>query len=45
MPSRLYAYFLMCWKNYTVTEEQLQVAVQKGYITQEEYEEIISTPR
>jgi hypothetical protein len=45
MASRLYPYFLMCWKNYTVTAEQLQTAVQKGYITQEECEQIISTPR
>ncbi|WP_082050322.1 XkdX family protein [Risungbinella massiliensis] len=45
MASRLYGYFLMCWKNGTVTESQLQTAVSKGYITQSEYEEITSTPQ
>lgn len=45
MASRLYNYFLTCWINGTVTEEQLQTAVSKGYITQKEYETIISTPR
>lgn len=45
MASRLYNYFLYCWINGTVTEEQLQRAVQLGYITQDEYNQIISTPR
>lgn len=45
MASRLYNYFLYCWINGTITEEQLQQAVAKGYITQDEYYQIISTPR
>lgn len=45
MASRLYGYFLMCWRNGTVTESQLQTAVSKGYITQSEYEAIIATPQ
>lgn len=43
--SRLYPYFLSCWLNYTVTEQQLESAVAKGYITEEEKNEIIATPR
>jgi hypothetical protein len=45
MPSRLYNYFLMSWRYGRITQEQLQTAVQKGYITQEEYEQIIATPQ
>lgn len=40
-----FQYFLLCWLNYTITDEQLQKAVQLGYITQEEYEIIVNTPR
>lgn len=43
--SRLYNYFLDCWKNRTVIEVQLQNAVTKGYITQDEYNIIITTPQ
>lgn len=45
MASRLYNYFVYCWKNGTITQEQLQQAVAKGYITQEEYEQIIAMPQ
>ncbi|QQE75734.1 XkdX family protein [Brevibacillus composti] len=45
MASRLFNYFLMCWINGTVTEQQLETAVAKGYITQEEKENILATPR
>ncbi|MBS7531380.1 XkdX family protein [Hazenella sp. IB182353] len=40
--STLYDYFAMCWRYGTVTETQLQNAVVKGYISQEEYEAIIA---
>lgn len=43
MASRLYNYFLSCWINGTVTELQLQNAVTKGYITQDEYNTIVAT--
>lgn len=43
--SRLFRYFLLCWKYHTITEEQLKRAVELGYITQEEYEIIVNTPR
>jgi hypothetical protein len=39
-----YNYFLMCWKNGTVTKSQLKTAVQKGYLTPEEYESITGEP-
>jgi len=45
MASRYYTYFLNCWKNRSVTQEQLQNAVTKGLITQAEYETIIATPQ
>lgn len=45
MASELYEYFLMRWQTNTITEEKLQNAVAKGYITQEEYETIINTPK
>lgn len=45
MASLLYNYFLSCWINYTITDEQLQKAVSKGYITYDEYLTIINTPR
>lgn len=45
MASRLYNYFLMSWRYGRITQYQLQQAVEKGYITQEEYEQIISTPQ
>ncbi|MCH5586322.1 XkdX family protein [Shimazuella sp. AN120528] len=43
MSSRLYAYFYTCWKNGTISQEQLQTAVTKGYITQEEYDRMITS--
>lgn len=43
--SRLYPYFLSCWLNYTISEDQLAKAVTKGYITEEEFQTIINTPR
>jgi hypothetical protein len=43
--SRLYGYFLMCWKNGTVTQTQLDTAVTKGYITAAEEETILATPQ
>jgi hypothetical protein len=43
MSSRLYIYFYTCWKNGTITQEQLQTAVTKGYIAQDEYERIITS--
>lgn len=45
MASRLFNYFLMCWVNDTVSERQLITAVEKGYITAEEKENITATPR
>jgi hypothetical protein len=45
MTSRLYAYFLSSWKNYTIDETGIQNAVTKGYLTQEEADTIIATPR
>lgn len=36
-----YDYFYDCWQNGTVTQEELGIAVQKGWITQEEYEDIV----
>jgi hypothetical protein len=44
MSSRLYAYFHACWRNGTISQEQLQTATRKGYLTQEEYESIIRSP-
>lgn len=40
--SKLYNFFLQCWLNGTADETRLQNAVAKKYITQAEYEEIIS---
>jgi hypothetical protein len=41
--SRLYNYFVSCWTtNPNFTESQLDAAVTKGYITQEEKEAIKS---
>lgn len=45
MASRLYEYCLMRWKSGAWTEEQLTNAVAKGYITEEEKQQIMSTPR
>lgn len=45
MASPLYNYFLNCWKNCGCTQQQLQNAVAKGYITQQEYDQIIATPQ
>lgn len=45
MASRLYKYLLSSWLNCTLSEEQVQNAVLKGYITQEEADTIKSTPR
>lgn len=38
-----YDYFMDCWKNGTVTVEQLDRAVVKGWITTTEKNEIINT--
>lgn len=40
--SKLYNFFLQCWLNGLITEERLQNVVNKGYITQEEKEQIIN---
>lgn len=45
MASRLFNYFLMCWVNGTVTDAQLQTAVDKGYITADEKLTIEATPQ
>jgi hypothetical protein len=45
MASRLFNYFLMCWINGTVTDSQLQTAVDKGYITATEKQDIEATPQ
>jgi hypothetical protein len=45
MRSRLFNYFLMCWGCGTVTEQQLETAVTKGYITQNEKKDIVAIPR
>lgn len=45
MASRLFNYFLMCWINGTVTEAQLETAVSKGYITEQEKQDIMATPQ
>lgn len=44
MASRLFNYFLMCWINSTVTEAQLTTAVSKGYLTDQERQDIVATP-
>jgi hypothetical protein len=36
-----YDWFLMCWQNGTVTYDQLLMAVQYGYITEEERKTIV----
>jgi hypothetical protein len=43
--SRLYNYFLSSWKNHTIDETGIQNAVTKGYLTQEEANDIIATPQ
>lgn len=43
--SRLYNYFLTGWVNGTVNEENLTNAVAKGYITEEEKQTILATPK
>lgn len=43
--SRLYNYFVSCWKNGTVTELQLDNAVTKVLITAEEKAQILLIPR
>ncbi|GIP38298.1 hypothetical protein J31TS4_15780 [Paenibacillus sp. J31TS4] len=45
MASRLFNYFLMCWINDTVSEQQLETAVAKNYITEQEKRDIIATPK
>jgi len=45
MASRLFNYFLMCWVSGTVNEEQLTNAVAKGYITEQEKQDIMATPK
>lgn len=40
-----YAFYLNMWIMRKVTVEQLQLAVTRGYLTQEEYEMIIATPQ
>jgi hypothetical protein len=37
-----YNYFLDCWKNGSIDEEGLTKAIERGYITEEEKQEIIS---
>lgn len=44
MASRLYPHFIECWKHNTITEGQLQAAVNKGYLTEQEKQDIIATP-
>lgn len=38
-------YFLMCWMWGTVTEAQLSQAVTKGWITDDQRQAIIATPK
>lgn len=38
-------YFLMCWTWGTVTEAQLSQAVVKGFITEDQRQAIIATPK
>lgn len=46
MSAIYYRYFLSCWKiNVNFTEENLSNAVKKGYITEEEKEQIMSEER
>ncbi|MDC0761708.1 hypothetical protein POF51_13460 [Brevibacillus sp. AG] len=45
MASRLFNYFLMCWVCKSVDEENLSNAVAKDYITEEEKQNIMATPR
>lgn len=43
--SRLFNYFLTAWTMDSITEAQLDAAVQKGYITADEKQSIIATPK
>ncbi|MDN4093588.1 XkdX family protein [Brevibacillus agri] len=45
MASRLYEYCLMRWQSGAWGEEQLTNAVQKGYITEEEKQDIMTHPQ
>lgn len=45
MKSAEYNLFLRNWINNRATGEQIQKAIEKGYITQEEAEEIMANPR
>ncbi len=38
--SKLYNYFVYCWKNKTIDEEGLNNAVAKNYLTEEEKQQI-----
>lgn len=41
----MYQFLLNMWVMRRITEEQLYQLVQKGWITQQEYEMIVSTPQ
>lgn len=43
--SRLFNYFLTAWTMDAVTEAQLDAAVQKEYITTDEKQSIVATPK
>lgn len=45
MASRLYSYCLMRWESGAWGEEQLTTSVEKGYITEEEKQEIMTHPQ
>ena len=40
-----YNLFLRNWKNYRADEVDIDLAVQKGYLTEEQGEQIKATPR
>lgn len=41
----MYSYLLRLWKNGQLSEEQLQAAVDKGWITTDQQQTILNTPR
>lgn len=45
MASRLFAYFAMCWTNHAIDDAGLQKAVDRGYITPQEKQDILALPQ
>lgn len=45
MEKNMYPFLLNLWVFCRVTEEELQVIVDKGFITQQEMNQIVATPQ